>query len=66
MWERTITIGSTGGTLSLTGWQVGWVYGPTKLIHNLMIVHQQSVYTGTTPLQVCTYQFIKNIETNAA
>ncbi|XP_068912881.1 kynurenine aminotransferase-like isoform X2 [Tenebrio molitor] len=51
MWERTITIGSTGGTLSLTGWQVGWVYGPTKLIHNLMIVHQQSVYTGTTPLQ---------------
>ena len=52
MWERTITIGSAGKTFSVTGWKVGWAYGPANLMVNLQMVHQNSVYTCTTPIQV--------------
>lgn len=51
MWERTITIGSAGKTFSLTGWKIGWAYGPDSLLHNLHQVHQNSVYTCCTPIQ---------------
>ncbi|XP_055620324.1 kynurenine aminotransferase isoform X4 [Toxorhynchites rutilus septentrionalis] len=51
MWERTITIGSAGKTFSLTGWKIGWAYGPDSLLANLQMVHQNSVYTCCTPIQ---------------
>jgi len=51
MWERTVTIGSAGKTFSVTGWKTGWAYGHEPLLRNLMIVHQNCVYTCTTPLQ---------------
>lgn len=52
MEERTITIGSVGKTFSVTGWKIGWAYGPANLINNLQIVHQNCVYTCPTPIQV--------------
>ncbi|KAL0850507.1 hypothetical protein ABMA28_012298 [Loxostege sticticalis] len=51
MWERTITIGSAGKTFSVTGWKIGWAYGPAALMRNLQVVHQNSVYTCPTPIQ---------------
>lgn len=51
MWERTITIGSAGKTFSVTGWKIGWAYGPAELMENLQIVHESSVFTVATPLQ---------------
>ncbi|XP_050457883.1 kynurenine aminotransferase-like [Cataglyphis hispanica] len=51
MYERTITIGSAGKTFSVTGWKIGWAYGPASLLYNLQIVHQNSVYTCSTPIQ---------------
>ncbi|XP_055592915.1 kynurenine aminotransferase [Uranotaenia lowii] len=51
MWERTITIGSAGKTFSLTGWKIGWAYGPENLLKNLQMVHQNCVYTCATPIQ---------------
>lgn len=52
MWERTITIGSSGKTFSVTGWKIGWAYGPANLMKHLQAVHQNSVYTCPTPIQV--------------
>ncbi|XP_019868643.2 kynurenine aminotransferase isoform X2 [Aethina tumida] len=54
MWDRTITIGSAGKTFSVTGWKLGWAYGPQHLLVNLQLVHQNSVYTGCTPIQEAT------------
>ncbi|CAH0552677.1 unnamed protein product [Brassicogethes aeneus] len=54
MWERTITIGSAGKTFSVTGWKLGWAYGPENLLVNMQLVHQNSVYTGCTPIQEAT------------
>lgn len=51
MWYRTITIGSAGKTFSVTGWKIGWAYGPADLMVNLQMVHQNSVYTCCTPIQ---------------
>ncbi|XP_024942705.1 kynurenine--oxoglutarate transaminase 3 isoform X2 [Cephus cinctus] len=51
MYERTITIGSAGKTFSVTGWKTGWAYGPENLLYNLKVVHQNAVYTCTTPIQ---------------
>lgn len=51
MWDRTITVGSAGKTFSITGWKIGWAYGPANLIRNLQIVHQDSIYTCCTPIQ---------------
>jgi kynurenine---oxoglutarate transaminase / cysteine-S-conjugate beta-lyase / glutamine---phenylpyruvate transaminase len=53
MWERTITICSAGKTFSVTGWKLGWAYGPDYLMRNLQTVHQNTVYTCPTPIQAC-------------
>lgn len=63
MFERTITIGSAGKTFSVTGWKIGWAYGPANLLHNLQIVHQNVVYTCSTPIQeAVALGFEKEIE----
>ncbi|KAG4078380.1 hypothetical protein HA402_013090 [Bradysia odoriphaga] len=51
MWERTITVGSAGKTFSTTGWKIGWSFGPANLMTNMQMVHQNSVYTCSTPIQ---------------
>lgn len=51
MWERTITIGSAGKTFSVTGWKLGWAYGPESLMRGLCLLHQNVVYTCPTPIQ---------------
>ncbi|GLV43831.1 Kynurenine aminotransferase [Carabus blaptoides fortunei] len=51
MWERTLTVGSAGKTFCATGWRIGWAYGPSYLINNLRIIHQNCVYSSCTPLQ---------------
>ncbi|XP_021564562.1 kynurenine--oxoglutarate transaminase 1 [Carlito syrichta] len=44
MWERTLTIGSAGKTFSATGWKVGWVLGPDRIMKHLRTVHQNSIF----------------------
>jgi len=51
MWDRTITIGSAGKTFSVTGWKLGWAFGPEHLIRNCQVVHQNCVYACPTPIQ---------------
>ncbi|XP_046910484.1 kynurenine aminotransferase isoform X2 [Dermatophagoides farinae] len=51
MWDRTITIGSAGKTFSVTGWKIGWAYGPVHLMQPLQLLHQNCVYTCPTPIQ---------------
>ena len=51
MWERTITVGSAGKTFSVTGWKLGWCYGPEKLMKFVQLFHQNCIYTCPTPIQ---------------
>ena len=51
MWERTITVGSAGKTLSFTGWKIGWVTGPAELITTVRTVKQFLTYVSGGPFQ---------------
>jgi kynurenine--oxoglutarate transaminase/cysteine-S-conjugate beta-lyase/glutamine--phenylpyruvate transaminase len=65
MWQRTLTIGSAGKSFGVTGWKLGWVYGPDYLIKNLQRVVLTCIRAGNTFLQVsqritcdtCRYKF---------
>jgi aspartate/methionine/tyrosine aminotransferase len=51
MWERTLTINSTGKTFSVTGWKIGYGVGPAHLSHALRQSHQWVTFATATPFQ---------------
>lgn len=51
MFERCVRIGSAGKTFSLTGFRIGYVTGPARLITGVMKAHQHLAYTSPAPLQ---------------
>jgi len=51
MWERTLTLNSTGKTFSMTGWKIGYAIGPAALNAAIRIVHQFNVFATATPFQ---------------
>jgi aspartate/methionine/tyrosine aminotransferase len=51
MWERTLTVNSTGKTFSLTGWKIGYAVGPSDLTAALRAAHQWITFSTATPLQ---------------
>ncbi len=51
MWERTLTINSTGKTFSMTGWKVGYAIGPAGLNAAIRSVHQFVTFASATPFQ---------------
>ncbi len=51
MWDRTLTLDSTGKTFSMTGWKVGYAVGAPPLTRALRAVHQFVTFASATPLQ---------------
>ncbi len=51
MWERTLTVNSTGKTFSVTGWKIGYAVGPADLSAALRSAHQWITFATATPLQ---------------
>lgn len=51
MFERTVTIGSAGKTFGMTGWKVGWIYGPPELVKGAAQAHQFIVFAHSYPAQ---------------
>ena len=51
MRERTLTISSSGKTFSLTGWKIGWISGPSKLIDSVISIKQFLTFVNGAPFQ---------------
>jgi N-succinyldiaminopimelate aminotransferase len=51
LWERTITVGSSGKIFSLTGWKIGWTIAPAHLALATRRTHQFITFATATPLQ---------------
>ena len=49
--DRTLTISSAGKTFSVTGWKVGWVHGPPRLVNAVRAVKQFLTYVSGAPFQ---------------
>jgi aspartate/methionine/tyrosine aminotransferase len=62
MWERTLTIGSTGKTFSMTGWKIGYAIGPADLNAALRSVHQFVTFASATPFQVAMAEAINSAD----
>jgi N-succinyldiaminopimelate aminotransferase len=51
MAERTVTIGSAGKSLSMTGWKVGWATGPSDLVAAVRVTRQHLSFVSGGPFQ---------------
>lgn len=51
MFERTLTLSSSGKTFSATGWKVGWAIGHEPLVHAVTAVQQWVNFSAPTPNQ---------------
>jgi aspartate/methionine/tyrosine aminotransferase len=51
MWERTLTVNSTGKTFSMTGWKIGYAVGPPALNQAVRATHQFVTFSTSTPFQ---------------
>lgn len=51
MYERTLTLSSSGKTFSATGWKVGWAVGPPHLTGAVTSVQQWVNFSAPTPNQ---------------
>ncbi len=51
MFERTVTISSSGKTFSFTGWKVGWASGPADLVAAVEGAKNWLSYSSGAPLQ---------------
>lgn len=51
MFDRTLTLSSSGKTFSCTGWKVGWAVGPVALVKAVTAVQQWVNFSAPTPNQ---------------
>ncbi len=56
MWERTITINSTGKTFSVTGWKIGYAIAAAPLTDAIRRAHQWVTFATSTPFQTAMAQ----------
>lgn len=64
MWERTLTLNSTGKTFSMTGWKIGYVTGGAALNAAVRTTHQFNVFATATPLQEAMAVALETAATN--
>lgn len=61
--QNSIIVSSFGKTFSATGWKVGYCLAPPQLTTEIQKIHQFSVFSVPTPLQVGLAVYMKNADT---
>ncbi len=58
--ERSFMVGSFGKTFHATGWKMGYVMAPAKLMAEFRKAHQFIVFTCNTPVQYALAEFLRD------
>ncbi|MEV4440936.1 aminotransferase class I/II-fold pyridoxal phosphate-dependent enzyme [Streptomyces sp. NPDC049577] len=66
MRERTLTVSSAGKTFNVTGWKIGWVCGPARLVAAVGAAKQFLTYASGTPYQEALARALGGVEEWAA
>ncbi len=61
MFERTITISSTGKTFGLTGWKIGWTCAAAPVTHAIRMVHQFNTFCVNHPMQLAMAEALEGL-----
>lgn len=56
--SRSFVVGSFGKTFHATGWKVGFVLAPPKLMEEFRKVHQFAVFAVNTPIQMAIAEYL--------
>lgn len=59
MFERTLTLNSTGKSFSFTGWKIGYAIGPALLVSAVQAAHQFITFATATPFQVAMAEALR-------
>ncbi len=62
MKERTITISSSGKTMGMTGWRVGWACAPARLSSQIDLVHQNVTFSAPRPQQEALVKCLSKLD----
>jgi kynurenine--oxoglutarate transaminase/cysteine-S-conjugate beta-lyase/glutamine--phenylpyruvate transaminase len=60
MFDKTLTLSSSGKTFSCTGWKVGWAVGPPHLVKAVSAVQQWVNFSAATPTQDAIAQALRS------
>lgn len=61
--ERSLIVASFGKTFHATGWKVGYIYGPQKIMKEVRKIHQIIVFSVNTAVQYALADYIRDPET---
>ena len=50
--DRVVRVGSAGKIFSITGWKIGWLMGPARLMGPITKAHQFVTFTSSPALQI--------------
>lgn len=60
MWERTILINGFSKSYAMTGWRLGYVCGPKRIIEQMYKIHQFCIMCAPTTSQYAAVDALKN------
>lgn len=60
MWERTLLINGFSKSYAMTGWRLGYVCGPKRIIEQMYKIHQFCIMCAPTTSQYAAVDALKN------
>ena len=62
--EKSIIVSSFGKSFHITGWKVGYIICPEKLLNEIKKVHQFLVFSVNSVAQICLEKYLQIVEIN--
>ena len=58
--DRSLVVASFGKTFHVTGWKMGYIFGPEELMKEFRKVHQFNVFSCNHPMQLAIAEYISD------